>query len=223
MQENRTSQTLDLTLNGARDYVQGSQILAQTARKLSVYGVRTLRQATFSKITDRLVLMDVLEHNAVLPDNTIGTALFDGDTEKPIRVAWRETDRPAPRVDLPLRCHWEYRGGNHFNPLNAEFLLSRMRDPSDFLDGLIQTIKLCHSALSNDVYDIWFTGMRRANIQVNEFPTSEGLLTIKCDRIIGKDNAYQSLQHAKLTNRNDSILEAFVSFSFKSKEFENIY
>ena len=223
MLKNGSKQTLDVTLNGQRDYVQGSQILSQTASNLSNYGVRTLCQATFSKITSCLVEMQVMNRTAALPENAIGTAIFNDNIEEPIRIAWLETDRPAPRVDLPLRCHWEYRKGNDPTSLDAEFMLSSMHDTNDFLDGLIQTIKLRHSTLSRDVHDIWFTGVRRATIPACEFPVSEGILTIRADRIIGKDNVYQSLQNARLTAANGVIAEAFVSFSFKSREFKNIY
>lgn len=223
MSQSEVKQVLDVTLNGSRNYVQGSQILCQTAKSLCCCGVRVLRQATFSKITNYLVEMQVVEQKASLPEEVIGTAVFSTTAEEDIRVAWCETNQPAPRADLPMRCRWDAWRGGHPNPLDGQFRISEIHDFCDFLDVVVQTIKERHAALASDVRDIWFTGLRRATFQTQDLPVSEGVLAIRCDRIVGRDSAYQSLQRVSFAGENDVALEAFVTFSFKSEEFENIY
>ena len=97
---------LDVFLNGKRNYVQGSQILARTAELVqSNFGPRVnLTEFTFKRTTLNLVGVWLANDSAAnepqWPAPALGDALFQSDNRS-IRAKFVELSAAAPKADLP--------------------------------------------------------------------------------------------------------------------------
>lgn len=210
---------LPVFLNGSRTYVQGTQILARTADAIAFDGEVVLKQAVFQNITDRGVAIA----EAPGPTETaLGRAQFttaDGETRA---VNWVALGEGAPRKSVSLPCRWAKTDTASDHPLSATFDIENLSSGEDYLNALIQSIKGLHDALASDVRDIWFTGLRRSNIPLPGFPETKGTLHLTFDRIMGRDGEYQSIQRTKFEGASGQVIEAVVTFAFKSEEFTHV-
>ena len=213
---------LDVFLNGSRTYVQGTQIIARSSEALFGQGRGVLRQATFHKITDRLVTMVQSDLAQDFSGTSVGRGIFENEAGVTMPVTWFEQDGPAPKYDRPPTCKWLRQDCEQTHRLSAKFSLAELQNGEDFLVALIQTIKELHSALADDVTSIWFTGLRRANIPVTAFPVSSGTLTICGERFVGRDGEFQSMQRISFEQGQGDPVTAVVTFAFKSKEFSHV-
>ena len=217
----RTS-PLGVFLNGSRTYVQGTQILARSAEAVFEDGSGLLRQATFHSITDRLVTLTPADQAADLPAAPLGRAVYEDAQGNALSVVWHAQDGAAPRADRPLSCTWRRQDQGQAHPLSARFALAGLTSGEDYLNALIQAIKGLHDALAEDVHDIWFTGLRRADIPMGPFPASSGTLTITGDRLMGRDGAFQSIQRTCFEDGTGLSINGVVTFAFKSKGFSYV-
>ncbi|MBM7069029.1 hypothetical protein [Actibacterium sp. 188UL27-1] len=216
------STPLTVVLNGSRSYVQGTQMLARAAEALSSSGDVALRQAVFQNITDHGVAMTVLGPSDTPPTDAIGRAQFADADGTQINVSFEKQPGIAPRGDIPAGCKWSLINGAGNHPLDAEYELAGLKTGEDVLVALIQTIKERHQTLAGDVTDIWFTGLRRADLQMAHFPAPDGTLKITYNRLMGQDGEYQTMQLVHFNGTSGHGFEAVVSFAFKSQDFTNV-
>ncbi len=213
---------LDVVLNGSRGYVQGTQMLARAAEVIAPGKPVILRQAAFHSITDRLVSLIRADDADSLPEQTLGRAVFEGTDGQLITVVFVEGAATAPRADIPPGCTWTRLDADRDNPLDADFALSGLTTGEDFLNALIQSLKDLHQSLKDDVSDVWFTGLRKAAIPLPDFPEPEGRLEIRAERLMGRDEAFQSIQRITFEGAAGTRLDAAVTFAFKSRTFSHV-
>lgn len=209
---------LDVFLNGERTYVQGTQMLARAAEILDGEDVM-LEAAGFHEITDQNVGILVRESVEDQLEGTLGSATFrhsDGAARKVFFVALPGT---APRMTVPPHCSYDRTPGSGEEPLSGDFAVASLQVPEDFFDALIQAVKQLHEGLGAGVRDIWFTGLRAAQIPVTApFPAPEGLLEIRYRRLLAHDASWQTLLAARFfDSAGASLAKAMISFAFKSE------
>jgi hypothetical protein len=215
----RTGIALPVMLNGGREYVQGTQMLARASEIVAPAG-GTLTMAAFRSITDRQVILSILEPGAKPPKATLGSARYRTADGTEFSVAFIAESERAPADTRPPRCSWRRLDAGDGGALDADFAIEGLGDSEDFLDALIQTIKLLHDAMGPDIRDIWFTGLRNGTVPVGpRFPVAEGLLTLRQQRMMGREGVWQSTQLATLTGSDSTVIaEAAVTFAFKAPE-----
>ncbi len=200
---------LEVILNAGRNYVQGSQMLGRVSEKVAAPDTR-LKSAAFRRITDRQVSMLRLDTGVAEPEGALGTIEY-ATSESSVRVALLEGEQLAPEGDLPPNVTWTKTTGQA--ALTADYELSGVHDLEDFVVAFVQTIKEEHAALNDEIRDIWFTGLRNANLPTDgAFPMNSGTLELRGGRVMGRDGAYQSMQTFSF-----GPMSGAVSFSFKSE------
>ena len=185
-------------------------------------GPGVLRQATFHSITDCLVTLYLADQTNNVPGNFIGRAIYEDDQGNSLPVVWQAQDVIAPRADRFLACKWQRKDQGQAHPLSARFTISGLTNGEDYLNALIQIIKGMHAALAEDVHDIWFTGLRRADIPMASFPASDGTLTLTGDRLMGRHGEFQSILRTCFEDGTGLSVSAVVTFSFKSIDFSYV-
>ena len=94
-----------------------------------------------------------------------------------------------------------------------------MSDPEQFLVALIQTVKRRHEALTDSITDVWFTGLRGADIPLaTPFPAAQGALSFACRRLMRSDDRWQTLLGFEMTEPAGSrVLRGTLTFAFRSE------
>ena len=211
---------LDVFLNGKRNYVQGSQILARTAELAqSNFGpTLNLTEFTFKNITINLVGVWLAEDSAANEPQgiapTVGDALFQSDRTS-IRAKFVELPATAPKADVPetvtLKLESGGAGGNgrlrFYGALSFE----------DALRMIVQAVKKLHEALAQDAQDIWLTGMRAAKIPIDKgFPDTDGEIEVELVRLMRSPPQYQTLNKVTITGGGSAMAPFFVTFALRS-------
>lgn len=158
--------TLSLILNDGRDYVQGTQILGRTSEFLLPHGALSLTSAAFHRISDHSVTLISAQEFFGDTARLLGKASFSAADAQSIEVVFVEEDGRAPVSARPENCDYEMI--EQTGDLDARFRLSQISNIEDFLVGLVQSVKGLHANLGPDVHDIWFTGLRRTNLQIGD-------------------------------------------------------
>lgn len=211
---------LDVCLNGARDYVQGTQMIARAAEIAARdRGPVTLAAAAFHRITDRTVALAPAEAAAEDDEAPLGTLVFtrpDG-TRADYRLLAEAA--AAPRRAISVEPSWREIDGARQGPLSTAFALSGLGDGEDFLVSVVQTIKGLHEALAADVHDVWLTGLRGASVPMAApFPVADGTLTLACRRMMPGRDSRQSLLMADMAGPDGGrVAAAAVTFSFRTE------
>lgn len=206
---------LRVVLNGTRDYVQGSQIVARAIEQMAPMGAQSLVSAGFHQITDRLVTLtdspsEVAEDN--LGELTVRT--HEGDKLRAYLVAQDET---APRDTRPQRvqCTKTSQSG----PLDAEFSITAISDLEDIFDALVQSVKGLHEDLADDVEDVWFTSLRGKSFPLaSDAIPSAGTLAVDYKRIMKSEDRWQTLMGFSISDpAGDAVFSGALTFAFKSE------
>ena len=213
---------LDVCLNGARDYVQGTQLIARATELIAAKSDTplTVSAAAFQHITDRTVF---LSRAAPDPDAaTVGTVLGTlGLRGADGQESWSFIEGPdhAPRRDVPPDCAYALVPGSQSDVLSGRFEVSGLSGTESYLVALIQSVKKLHEGVSDSVTDIWFTGLRGADIPVGKpFPCSAGMLAVSYRRLMRRDEVWQSLLAVQLTDPDGAMVtKSAISFAFKSE------
>ena len=217
--------SLDICLNGARSYVQGTQLIARSAEALAEArpgAAITLRSAAFHRMTDRHVDLSIGAEAEQVGD-PIGVLNF-GSNDAPEVAYLYEPGATAPRRDIAVAAAWDKCAADHDGVLSAGFELSGLHTGEDLLVAIVQTVKGLHEALAEDVKDVWLTGFRSANIPMaGPFPDPEGVLQLQSRRVMKSDGVWQTLQMASFVGRQGGDpIRAAVTFSFKSKALTHV-
>lgn len=211
---------IDVFLNGGRDYVQGTQMIARAAEILPGGSVETavLTTAAFKKITRNKILC--LRGDAAPPEGLalIGDAGFKRDGET-LTLRFAELVEPAERRDLPENVAYEPLGA--LNPdLCGDFAFAGLDSFEDLLVLIVQTVKAVHEAAGPDVHDIWFTGCRNAALPLAGPPMTAGKLTVRHLRLLGRAPLFQTMSAIDVEGTGGDTLTAIVTFAFQAPAFE---
>lgn len=196
---------LAVVLNGARTYVQGSQMLAgAAAHAREILGAEALVSCAFRRITDRLVALRIGEESRV---SSVGSAEFLSPAGR-IVIQFEELEAEAPRAEVSepvfLAPDGDLRVGFH----QAQGL-------AGLVAGIVQSVKAFHERRFPGSWDIWFTGLRGTALPLAE-DVSSGDITIELKRVIGAAPTFQSLTSVVL--RAGAREWRFpVTFAFKSE------
>ena len=199
----------DVFLRGQRDYVQGTQLIAQAAKCLAAPDKLVFEQGTFSTITRNDVIFS-LERG----ESSIGSVQFKGQDHR-ITLFVQEDKSIARREDTPLSLELI-----KTEPTEADAVVYKYTADKDFLgilDVIVQSIKAEHVAQFETAYDIWFTGLRRCNLPVSVKTAGQGSVTLKLMRKMGAIDNSQTLWSVELEDTDGTQLSCNVTFVFKSK------
>lgn len=208
---------LSVFLNGSRDYVQGTQMMAR-AMEMAVAqapGPHVLTSATFHRITDRGVLVakagiaDAAESLGKIQLTTGAGALAFDLVEGP---------DPAPRQSVAVAPTWHEEPEARQGPLTTRFTVDGLCTGEDYLIAVVQILKQLHERLAPDVTDVWMTGFRSANIPFDPaFPAAKGTLETTCRRSMHGETSWQTLTLTSFTNHTLAVpIRAAITFAFKS-------
>ena len=206
---------LDVFLNGTRNYVQGSQILARTAELVRpFFGQLNLTEFAFKRTSINLIGVWLTDDSAadepqrIAP--TIGDALFQLD-QKSIRAKFVELPAAAPKADLPETVTLKLKSGGTGG--NGCFAFCGALSFEDALRTIVQAVKKLHEALARDARDIWLTGMRAAAIPIDKgFCDADGEIAVELVRLMRSPPQYQSLSKVTITG----LTPFFVTFALRS-------
>lgn len=212
---------LDVCLNGRRDYVQGTQMVARSADHFAAAGAGpvVLSAAAFHRITDREVGIVTGTPGPDLAEHALGTLRFTGADGAPLDAVLVAGPGAAPRRDIPVTATWEEIAGTRTNALSTAFALGGLARGEDFLVALVQTVKGLHEALADDVRDVWLTGLRGARIPLSgPFPVPRGRLDLEFRRLMPGTGTRQSLLMAAFSGEDGTpVARTAVTFSFRTE------
>jgi hypothetical protein len=196
---------LAVTLKGARDYVQGSQMLARAAE---VVGADILLACAFHRLTASAVAATMLSPGERPPEEACGDAEFARGRER-VRVAFMEQPGLAPRagdtagwtlgavVESKLEGEFAYAGAAHFE--------SR-------LEVVVRALKTLHEAEAGPGARAIFTGVRRASFACGTLPDA-GILRIASLRALQTAGGWQTLSRLELSPEGAPPQAALASFA----------
>lgn len=215
---------LDVFLNGTRDYVQGTQLIASAARAMTKSGhldaPATVQAAAFHAITDRTVSLDLGQPADTA--NVMGSVTFLTLKNEKRHAHFIAGDDQAPRANLPPLC--TYRLAEASGPLDAVYAVDGVSNTEQFLIAFIQAMKERHQALTQTISDIWFTGLRGANIPVAEhFPAQNGTMSLSLRRLMSVRDRWQTMMRFSMDFPDGRrLLEGTSTFAFKSESKPNV-
>ncbi|MEO1308199.1 MAG: hypothetical protein AAFV38_09805 [Pseudomonadota bacterium] len=217
---------LEVFLNGKRTYVQGTQLVARAtefAAKTEKEPL-TVSAAAFQRITDKLVFIRPgAPQKSGEDDKELGSLVLRG-SDGPLNYTFVEGSEEAPRRDVPPACTYALVAGSQSDVLSGTFEIAGLSTPEDYLVALVQSVKQLHEGISDSVHDIWFTGLRAANLPVTHpFPCATGRLTLSYRRLMQGEDAWQSLLAVEMTDPDGApVTKSAISFAFKSETRPNV-
>jgi hypothetical protein len=211
---------LNVFLNGTRNYVQGSQILARTAEIIQPTPghALALTEFAFKHTTINLVGVSLADARLSAEDQiaapVLGEALF-ASAQSSIRARFVELSASAPRADLPETVTLKLESGGTKG--NGRFKFSGAFSFEDALRTIVQAVKKLHEALAEDAGDIWLTGMRAAAIPIDTgFPDKVGEIVVELVRLMRTPPQYQTLNRVTIAADGASLASFFVTFALRS-------
>jgi len=210
-------QTLDVCFRGNRTYIQGSLILSLAAETVGELKSATVAKCKFSTITDKGVYLRLENEASQDGHELIGEAVFKSDDETVIAYFFEDPDVTPPRQDDRPSLLSKL---DRFDKLNglAAYDIEPILD--DLVAAVVEAVKALHQDISEDVYDIWFTGFSGAKFPVNSVDiASKGEIEIKNVMHRGSPEQYQTLFRVSVRPEGDAKDEfAFMlTFAYKTK------
>lgn len=210
-------QQADVFLRGTRTYVQGTQIVARAA-ELVEGGPAVFTGCKFTAITRNMV-----SFGTEGADGSIGSVTFgnEGGTESLFHVFDDET--PAPGNDTPLDATVSLREIAE-DGTSSDFEIVCETSFESRLNALVQAVKEHQDRAYENVYDNWFTGLRRIVMPVAPGDTSGTLHGHVCIRLLRRfeTGAAQNAMYAVQTTFDDpdqawAQVDGIVTFSYKQR------
>ncbi len=214
---------LPVFFRGKRTYIQGSVILSLAAQTMVSEGfIKDLSNAKlvkvkFNQISDKGVKLLTPGSTPTVNDIVLGEASFKdgGDVlnihfieDTPVTPP-RENDRPSLMQNFTIA-----------EPLigGCDYKINATLD--DLLAAVVEVVKALHADLSDDVYDIWFTGFSGAAYPLDpKAIATRGTIAV---RNIMKKNApdfIQTLFRITLSDEKSNKPSAFMlTFAYKCPE-----
>lgn len=174
---------LPVFFRGKRNYIQGSMILSLAAEKLIAEGIiqdiesAKLIKAKFNQITDKGVKLLVADQHDKKDDIILGEASFSENSNSLKVYFIEDTQNTPPQEEDRSSLIQNF---TITEELNGTCVFTIEPTLDDKLASIVEVVKTLHSDLSNDVYDIWFTGFSGANFPLNSQNIStSGKITVK--------------------------------------------
>ena len=217
-------QRLAVFLNGERDYVQGTQMIARAAEAWAPQlGPRAvLTSAAFRKITQNKILC--LGGDTPPPEGLalIGEASFaaqPGGSRQATTLRFAELAEPAERQLLAETIVYQPLAA--LQPgLAGDFAFAGLKSFEDLLILIVQSVKAVHEAAGPEIHDIWFTGCRQTALPLGAPSMTAGKLTVKHLRLLGRAPLFQTMSAVELEGAGGGNLSAVVTFAFQAGAFE---
>tara|TARA_R110000796_G_scaffold68309_11_gene156486 strand:- start:8552 stop:9340 length:789 start_codon:yes stop_codon:yes gene_type:complete len=205
---------LDVFLRGTRDYVQGTQLIAESAKLLS-HGNYSVKKAAFTSITKKAVKAAIYSSERSIDSETIGSVVFADPEGQTVTFGLVAQNSDAPQSDSPFTFELSLREETDeqccYDFSNAEAMC-------DILDAVVQAIKTFIQRQSARHYDIWFTGIRNLHLPVSsDSIDSSGSITISKLKVHRNGNLHQSLFRTEVEAEKMGRLSGFVTFAHKVK------
>jgi hypothetical protein len=206
---------LDVFFRGRRTYIQGSLILSLTAAwpglRLGLEGPVLLHEAGFTSLVDHGVRA-VLDADGA---GGFGTARFSvGGASRTVRFVAVDDTSP-PRVgDEPTRLE----SLAIAEGLNGEAVAAVGGGFGDFLCAVVEANKRIHERAADGVYDVWFTGLRKAAIPTDPRGLPERVRLVFTSLMQRRhENQRQSLSRVEvLGDGNAQVVPPFLcTFAYK--------
>lgn len=207
---------LDVFLNGNRNYVQGTQILARTAELIQLMSrdAFSLSEFAFKQTTLNLVGVSLSEQAPESDEPAIGAAIFTSARSR-LYARFVDLDTPAPRANVPETIALCLIAGGADG--NGRFSFAAASSFEDSLRIIVQSVKTLHGAFAEDAHDIWLTGMRNAAIPIREgFASADGEIEIALMRIMRSPPQYQTLSRIAIVVGAKDLQTFFVTFALRS-------
>lgn len=200
---------LPVFLRQNRNYVQGTQMIARAAERLSGSDW-FLDQAQFQAISDRLITL------ANTPSDTakiVGQVKFTRGSEQCIYY-FKEMAEPAPQSDLAMPIQVKRLcDTNHA----ATYSFSDCHTFEDVLNVVVQSLRSEHQLAFPGSYDIWLSGARNFRLAVDiSHDSGKGTIQLVRQRVMASADVQQSLWSISLED-NNKISSGFITFAFKTK------
>ena len=211
---------IEVYLNGGREYIQGTQMVAQACALASTRFEPTASflQASFTRITSKQISAStVLRDGSAKP---VGRADF-GTSSGRQSFHFYEGALQAERRSLPEQCVYNILERGKL--LEGSFSFCNVSTVDDLLTVVVQTIKFLHEQLSQDVRDIWFTGIRSFDIPLKkEAIPATGQLAIIPLNIGRRVSTQHSIVKAEIRGTDGSLYDPTVTFAFRSSVGGNL-
>lgn len=213
--------SIPVFLNGARDYVQGTQLLARASEVVASGSAESMRlhSAGFHSITDREVSITLADELPDAADAALGDAVFRTEAGARKFVRFWAGENEAPRKTISPNCSYRQSKADPANPLNGTWELSGVADLEDLLNAIVQSIKTQHENLGQQVSNVWFTGLRSAAIPVFA-PIAGGSCELQITHIrsMNSNDRTQSLQKIELAGDGVAPMSGMVTFAYLTGE-----
>lgn len=215
---------LPVFFRGKRTYIQGSLILSLAAERLRSEGLikslptAQLLKSKFNQISNKGVIFLPSGECPLDNDVVLGEAIFkeDGQIHS---VSFVEDNKISPPHEVDR--HSLIQRLEVGKPLNGSCDYAIEASLDALIASVIEAVKALHTKLSEDVYDIWFTGFSGA-----EFPmdtkkiVTQGNIIIKNLMVKRVGKQFQTLFRVTI---NDSIPAQTSTFmlTFAYKDCKN--
>lgn len=202
--------TLDVFLRQGRPYVQGTQIVARIGDMLPT-GTR-LKRVQFNAITDHVVRVSQSKPEAEL----LGTIQVQAE-ESRSDLYFSATDHVAPGRDTPMPISVSRDGGSDSE---ARYQFSGATGFEDFLNVIVQSVKAEHEFRFAGAYDVWFTGLRGADVaNTIAIAPGTGHVDMTLFRHMGQEGQYQTIWNLAVRPAGaDDTISAAITFAYKTKD-----
>lgn len=207
-----TATELDVFLRGTRDYVQGTQLVAESAKLLS-HSHFVIKKAAFTNITKKAVKAITYSSERMIDAESIGSVVFADPEGETVTFGLFALDADARQSDKPFtfELSLQEEGDDH-----CSYVFSKTEALSDILDAIVQAIKSFIQRQSEQNYDIWFTGLRNLHLPVSpDSIDASGTITITKLKMHRNGNLHQSLFRTEIEAEKMGRLGGFVTFAHK--------
>lgn len=215
-----SSVNLPVFLRGERNYVQASQILARTAEHLAASwsDEAMLRECSFRKLTGKHVAAELgTNPNDVVP-GALGHAIFSKPGEV-LKAHFMEMQDAAERRLIAERATVDRDPSG--DP--CVFLFRNATTFEDVIVVIVQALKRFHADLADAPYDLWFTGMRNAELAIGDRRPEVGEIEIELIRLMGTVPQFQSLCRVTVKGENAPNHVVPCTFAFRSQQAAHVH
>ena len=215
VQVTQVRRALDVFFRGERNYIQGSLILHLAAQELVTQSgcdsdALRLQEAKFVTLMDHAIDISVAE----TPDpQATGSLKFSlGDRTLFVSIHPAERPRPPRRPDRPALISAFQETGR----LSGEGRYEELANFDDAIAALVELNKALHARLDSRVTDIWFAGIRNADLAVTRSPFGPcGRIAVECSMERPWQERTLTLSRVKVLPDGHNQLAFEILFSYR--------
>jgi hypothetical protein len=203
---------MNVFLRGARNYVQGTQIIARAADTLR-NGPWKLERAGFSQITRNFVSFASQDEDG----KAIGRLHFSSDENATNEIYILDSGQPAPQIDLPILAQAVRHSLD--STADSQYSFSNVEAFEDMLNAIIIAIKSEHSLQFQGCTDVWLTGMRGMTLPVTGPFPENGVIKLQLMRSLATEHGQQTLWRMGIHSKDGTeFTRGAVTFAYKPRD-----